>query len=145
MKSYANCCPATVKRRSARRPLNDLGDDRTQRFDRGYYPATGRPQLRDTKFFIIRDECVVDPEATRKYTCSTPSAHVPLPAIVHRGEAAGGPYTLNFTFLPDPHQVAVLVAYALERDITSFRPVAAAAAFVEVGVEAQSVSDRADF
>lgn len=75
-----------------------------------YWPATGRPQIRDLGFIVAREGEWFEVKREGRYTLSTPSPEVPLPLVRHLGEG----YSLELEFLPDPLRDVVLIRYRLE-------------------------------
>jgi glucoamylase len=77
-----------------------------------YWPATGRPQVRDLGFIVGGGDGWVEVKRAQRYTLETPSPCVPLPRVVHVGDG----YWLELEFLPDPLRDVLLVAYSLDGD-----------------------------
>ncbi len=75
-----------------------------------FWPATGRPQIRDLGFIVAREGAWYEVKRVQSYTLTTPAPEVPLPQVVHRGEG----YTLGLEYLADPSRDVVLVRYRLE-------------------------------
>ncbi|HZR93903.1 MAG TPA: glycoside hydrolase family 15 protein [Gaiellaceae bacterium] len=74
-----------------------------------YWPATGRPQVRDLGFVVAGGGDWVEVKRAQSYTLETPSPCVPLPRIVHDGEG----YRLELEVVPDPLRDVLLVSYRL--------------------------------
>jgi glucoamylase len=75
-----------------------------------YWPATGRPQIRDLGFIVAGDGFWAEVKRVNCYTLSTPSPDVPLPTVVHEHER----YRLEVEVLPDPLRDVVLIRYQLD-------------------------------
>jgi glucoamylase len=75
-----------------------------------YWPSTGRPQLRDLGFHLLRPGRWVDLKRERRYRLTTPAPFVPLLTVEHEGDD----YRLALEVLPDPARDVVLVRYALD-------------------------------
>jgi glucoamylase len=75
-----------------------------------YWPATGRPQVRDLGFIVAGRDGWVEVKREQRYSLETPSPCVPLPRVVHEGDN----YRLELEFLPDPLRDVLLIAYTLE-------------------------------
>ena len=75
-----------------------------------YWPATGRPQVRDLGFIVAGRDGWVEVKRAQRYSLETPSPCVPLPRVVHEGDD----YRLELEFLPDPRRDVLLIAYTLE-------------------------------
>lgn len=75
-----------------------------------YWPATGRPQVRDLGFIVAQPDGWVEVKRAQRYTLRTPSPCVPLVEVVHEGDG----YRLELELLPDPLRDVLLVAYRLE-------------------------------
>ena len=75
-----------------------------------FWPATGRPQIRDLGFIVAREGAWYEVKRVQSYTLTTPAPEVPLPQVVHRGEG----YALELEFLADPNRDVVLVRYRLD-------------------------------
>ncbi len=74
-----------------------------------YWPATGRPQLRDLGFIVAGPKGWTEVKRAQRYTISTPDPRIPLPRIVHIGDG----YELVLEVAPDPLRDAVQISYQL--------------------------------
>jgi glucoamylase len=75
-----------------------------------YWPSTGEPQLRDLGFIVKGPKGWTEVKRARRYLVTTPSAHVPLPHVVHEGDD----YRLELEFLVHPLRDGLLVRYRLD-------------------------------
>jgi glucoamylase len=74
-----------------------------------YWPATGRPQIRDLGFIVSGPFGWVELKRVAQYRISMPEHYVPLPQIVHEGEG----YRLELEVATDPLRDAVLISFRL--------------------------------
>lgn len=77
-----------------------------------YWPATGRPQVRDLGFIVAGPSGWFEVKRVNRYRVSTPEPYVPLPQVVHEGDG----YRLELEILPDPLRDVVLISYRLTGD-----------------------------
>ena len=75
-----------------------------------YWPATGRPQVRDLGFIVTHPGGWTEVKRAQRYTIERPSPCIPLVRAVHTGDE----YRLELEFLPDPSRDVLLIAYRLE-------------------------------
>jgi glucoamylase len=75
-----------------------------------YWPATGRPQIRDLGFIVAREGEWFEVKREKRYTLSTPAPEIPLARVTHTHAR----YRLELELLPDPLRDVVLVRYGLE-------------------------------
>ena len=75
-----------------------------------YWPSTGRPQLRDLGFYLVREGRWVDLKRERRYHLSTPQPYIPLLSIVHEHDD----YCLKLEVLPDPARDVLLIQYSVD-------------------------------
>lgn len=74
-----------------------------------YWPATGKPQIRDLGFIIAGPSGWFEVKRVNRYRISLPENWVPLPQIVHEGEG----YRLELEFAPDPLRDVLLISFRL--------------------------------
>jgi glucoamylase len=74
-----------------------------------YWPATGKPQIRDLGFIIAGPSGWFEVKRICRYRISVPEAYVPLPQIIHEGEG----YRLVLELAPDPRRDVVLISFRL--------------------------------
>src|SRR5262245_49414099 len=79
-----------------------------------YWPATGRPQIRDLGFIVTGPFGWVEVKRARRYSISLPEPHVPLPRLVHEGEG----YRLQLEVATDPERDVVAISYRLSGEGT---------------------------
>lgn len=77
-----------------------------------YWPATGRPQIRDLGFIVAGEGHWVELKRANAYRLETPAPYVPLARVAHEGEG----YRLTLEYLPDPLRDVLLLSYRLEGD-----------------------------
>ena len=77
-----------------------------------YWPATGKPQIRDLGFIIAGPSGWFEVKRVNRYRISMPEPYVPLPQIVHEGEG----YRLELEVAPDPLRDVVLISFRLTGD-----------------------------
>jgi glucoamylase len=77
-----------------------------------YWPATGDPQIRDLGFIIAGPGGWSEVKRVSNYRISLPEAYIPLPHIVHQGDA----YRLVLEVVPDPQRDVVLISFRLIGD-----------------------------
>jgi glucoamylase len=74
-----------------------------------YWPATGKPQIRDLGFIVAGPSGWFEVKRVVRYRISLPERCVPLPQIVHDGDG----YRLVLEVAPDPLRDVVLVSFRL--------------------------------
>lgn len=74
-----------------------------------YWPATGRPQIRDLGFIVAKEGFWAEVKRVRRYRLEAEPLS-PLVRVVHEGEG----YRLTLEFVPDPQRDVLLIGYALE-------------------------------
>ncbi|MDE3024620.1 MAG: glucan 1,4-alpha-glucosidase, partial [Acidobacteriota bacterium] len=74
-----------------------------------YWPATGRPQVRDLGFLVAGGGDWVEVKRAQAYRLETPSPCVPLPRLVHEGDG----YRLELEIVPDPLRDVLLISHQL--------------------------------
>ncbi len=75
-----------------------------------YWPATGKPQIRDCSFYLVGTERWIDLKRTRGYRLSTPGPYLPVLTVTHEGDD----YQLVLDILPDPRRDVLLIRYDLD-------------------------------
>lgn len=75
-----------------------------------FWPATGRPQVRDLGFIVAGDNYWAEVKRVQNYTLTTPAPYIPLPEVVHTSER----YGLTLEFLPDPARDVLLIRATLD-------------------------------
>ncbi|HEY1709357.1 MAG TPA: glycoside hydrolase family 15 protein [Rhizomicrobium sp.] len=74
-----------------------------------YWPATGKPQIRDLGFIVTGPFGWRELKRVNQYVISKPEPFVPLPQIVHEGEG----YRLELELVPDSKRDVLQIAYRL--------------------------------
>ena len=77
-----------------------------------YWPATGKPQIRDLGFIVAGPNGWSEVKRVNNYRVSLPEPYIPLPHIVHQGDD----YELALEVLPDPLRDVVLISFRLTGD-----------------------------
>jgi glucoamylase len=75
-----------------------------------YWPATGRPQIRDLGFYLLGQDRWIDLKRVKQYRLSKPKPYLPLLTIEHTGDD----YRLTVEVLPDPRRDVLLIRYDVE-------------------------------
>jgi glucoamylase len=77
-----------------------------------YWPATGRPQIRDLGFIIAGPNGWSEVKRVNNYHVTLPEPYIPLPHIVHTGDG----YQLALEVVIDPLRDVVLISFRLTGD-----------------------------
>lgn len=80
-----------------------------------YWPATGRPQVRDLGFIVAKEGFWAEVKRVNRYRLEAEPLS-PAVRVVHEGEG----YRLILEFVPDPDRDSLLIGYVLEGE--GFRP-----------------------
>ena len=74
-----------------------------------YWPSAGRPQIRDLGFIVSSASGWYEVKRVARYQLSLPKPYLPLPTIVHEGDA----YRLELELSLDPLRDVLLIAFRL--------------------------------
>jgi glucoamylase len=74
-----------------------------------YWPSAGRPQIRDLGFIVATASGWHEVKRVARYQLSLPKPYLPLPGIVHEGDA----YRLELELSLDPLRDVLLIAFRL--------------------------------
>ena len=77
-----------------------------------YWPATGKPQMRDLGFIVAGPSGWFEVKRVNRYRISVPPNFLPLPQIIHEGDG----YKLVLEVTPDPLRDVVLISFRLTGD-----------------------------